>query len=155
MVYRLITKQVGKKLDQDGALSFPKPKSFQCILDALDEGRPIAPEFVRMLDDFVYLGTNLFLLEQLSDEILLYLDDEGRSLVLDALHRLYMGKSVSGRNDKILELFILISSSISSVGMRKKYAALSTHMLAENPCDTDLKDKVEALLEKDIPDFRF
>lgn len=155
MAKNLAAAQIEKKLAEDEELTAAIPDSFQLILDNLGQGKPITNECKALFLDSQYLGMNLFLFEKFENLILLYLDDNAKCQILDCLQDLYLKGKCGGHGKRVFDAFIIITNSISDQETRKRYAALSTHLLEENPCNADLRDRVERLLARDIPGFRF
>lgn len=127
---------------------------FHQVLDALENGAGLAGVIESLVSNTNQLQINLALFEKFYETFALYLNDETKEGLLNKLYILFFNEGQDCQ-DEIFDIFLKIAQSINNSELRMGAAAMSTHLLEQDPCSTDTREKVLALIRRDNPDFKF
>lgn len=154
MVETLLTKQVGQFLQNATDTSLYITAEFQLYLNKLRNGEMADTEFLELFSSEERILLNSDLITR-CPSIIMYVQDPTKKTVLDILYKLFFAEKDSNYRDPIIKIFTLIVNSIKDIELRKRYANITTHLLAEDPCNKELRKTVEAIIQRDDPSFRF
>ncbi|MFA4891532.1 MAG: hypothetical protein WC604_04285 [Candidatus Gracilibacteria bacterium] len=152
---RNIEEQIGSIMSSPDNTHLYYTPEFNDVLLKLKNGEPIDVDCVNLFMDNDHLLLNIGIFRKFIAVILPHLNDEAKKTIASRLHKVFFTDIPPDCKNDICWIMLAIVESIKDTDLRTQAFALASQALAEDPCNPDLRAKVEQLMRQEIPDFKF